>query len=57
MSEFRKDDSVGEEASAFGERVKGATKDAVGAVMGNKSRSAKANGRTLRAARVRQPTK
>ena len=37
MAEFRKDDSVGEEASAFGERVKGATKDAVGAVTGNKS--------------------
>jgi uncharacterized protein YjbJ (UPF0337 family) len=37
MAEFRKDDSVGEEASAFGERVKGATKDAVGAMTGNKS--------------------
>src|SRR4029453_15765855 len=32
-----KDDSVAEEASAFGERVKGATKDAVGAVTGNRS--------------------
>jgi uncharacterized protein YjbJ (UPF0337 family) len=32
-----KDDSVAEEASALGERVKGATKDAVGAVTGNRS--------------------
>jgi uncharacterized protein YjbJ (UPF0337 family) len=32
-----KDDSAAEEASAFGERVKGATKDAVGAVTGNRS--------------------
>ncbi len=32
-----KDDSVGEEASAFGERVKGATKDGIGAVTGNRS--------------------
>jgi uncharacterized protein YjbJ (UPF0337 family) len=31
----RADDTVGEEASAFGERVKGATKDAVGHVTGN----------------------
>jgi uncharacterized protein YjbJ (UPF0337 family) len=37
MADFRKDDSVGEEAAAFGERAKGATKDAVGAVTGNKS--------------------
>lgn len=33
----RRDDSVGEEVSAFGQRVKGATKDAVGAVTGNRS--------------------
>jgi len=32
-----KHDTVGEEISAFGERVKGATKDAAGAVTGNKS--------------------
>lgn len=31
----RRDDTVGEELSAFGERVKGATKDAVGSVTGN----------------------
>ncbi len=36
MNDHR-DDSVGEEASAFGQRVKGATKDAVGAVTGNRS--------------------
>jgi uncharacterized protein YjbJ (UPF0337 family) len=37
MAEDRKhpDDTVSEEASAFGQRVKGATKDAVGAVTGN----------------------
>ena len=34
---YKKDDSVAEETSAFGERVKGATKDAVGAVTGNRS--------------------
>ncbi len=55
MAEFRKDDSVGEEASAFGERVKGATKDAVGAVTGNKSLEREgerenAEGRTRQAA-------
>ncbi len=33
----KRDDSVGEEASAFGQRVKGAAKDAVGSVTGNKS--------------------
>jgi len=33
----KSDDTVGEEVSAFGERAKGATKDAVGAVTGNKS--------------------
>lgn len=33
----RRDDSVKEEVSAFGERVKGATKDAVGSVTGNRS--------------------
>ncbi|MEO6238769.1 MAG: CsbD family protein, partial [Vicinamibacterales bacterium] len=32
-----KDDSVAEEVSATGERLKGATKDAVGAVTGNRS--------------------
>lgn len=32
-----KDDSVAEEASAFGQRVKGAVKDATGAVTGNSS--------------------
>jgi uncharacterized protein YjbJ (UPF0337 family) len=31
------DDSISEEASAFGERVRGAAKDGVGAVMGNES--------------------
>ena len=31
------DDSVSEEASAFGERVKGAAKDAAGSITGNKS--------------------
>ena len=36
MAEYKKD-SVGEEASAFGERVKGATKDAAGSITGNKS--------------------
>lgn len=33
----KRDDSVGEEASAFGQRVKGAAKDAAGAVTGNRS--------------------
>ena len=33
----KSDDSVGEEVSAFGERTKGAIKDAAGAVTGNKS--------------------
>ena len=33
----RRDDSVKEEVSAFGERVKGATKGAVGSVTGNRS--------------------
>jgi uncharacterized protein YjbJ (UPF0337 family) len=37
MDNMRKDDSVGEEASAFGERAKGAAKDAFGAVTGNQS--------------------
>jgi uncharacterized protein YjbJ (UPF0337 family) len=32
----RRDDSVGEEASAFGERVKGAAKDAAGSITGNR---------------------
>ena len=31
----RKDDTVGEEAAALGQRVKGAVKDAAGAVTGN----------------------
>ena len=31
------DDSVSEEASAFGQRVKGAAKDGVGAITGNES--------------------
>ena len=31
------DDTVAEETSAFGQRVKGATKDAVGSVTGNRS--------------------
>ena len=35
MDYRKKDDTVGEEAAAFGERVKGATKDAVGHVTGN----------------------
>lgn len=33
----RRDDSVKEEVSAFGERVKGATKDAAGSITGNRS--------------------
>jgi len=36
MGDYKKD-SIGEEASAFGERVKGAAKDAAGAVTGNES--------------------
>ncbi len=32
-----KDDSVAEEASALGERMKGAAKDGIGAVTGNQS--------------------
>lgn len=36
-SSRRDDDSVGEEISAFGERAKGAVKDAAGAVTGNRS--------------------
>lgn len=37
MSNKRDDDSVGEEISAFGQRTKGAIKDGVGAVTGNRS--------------------
>ena len=37
MEPRKSDDSVGEEVSAFGERTKGAIKDAAGAVTGNKS--------------------
>jgi len=39
MTDYKKhsDDTVGEEASAFGERVKGAAKDGLGAVTGNES--------------------
>ncbi len=37
MADFKQDGTVGEEASALGQRVKGATKDAVGAVTGNRS--------------------
>jgi uncharacterized protein YjbJ (UPF0337 family) len=33
---FRRDDTAGEEVSAFGERVKGAAKDAAGSVTGNR---------------------
>lgn len=36
MDNIRKDDSVGEEASAFGQRVKGAAKDAFGNVTGDR---------------------
>ncbi len=36
MADFKKD-SVGEEVSAFGERVKGAAKDAAGSITGNSS--------------------
>ena len=36
MTEIRKDDSVAEEASALGQRVKGAAKDAYGAVTGDR---------------------
>ena len=35
MADLKKDDSVGEEVSAAGERLKGATKDAFGAATGN----------------------
>jgi len=37
MPQFKNDGTVREEVSAFGERVKGATKDAIGAVTGNES--------------------
>lgn len=37
MADYKKDDSVGEEASAFGQRVKGAAKEAAGSVTGNTS--------------------
>ena len=35
MAPKQTDDTVGEEVSAFGQRVKGAAKDAAGAVTGN----------------------
>jgi len=35
MNNYKKDDSIGEEALAFGQREKGATKDAAGAMTGN----------------------
>lgn len=37
MADYKKDDSVGEEASAFGQRVKGAAKEAVGSVTGDRA--------------------
>lgn len=37
MADMRKDDSVGEEASALGERAKGAVKNAAGAVTGDRA--------------------
>ena len=37
MDNRKKDDSLAEEVSAFGQRVKGAAKDATGAVTGNRS--------------------
>jgi uncharacterized protein YjbJ (UPF0337 family) len=37
MDNRKKDDSINEEASAFGQRVKGAVKDAAGAMTGNRS--------------------
>ena len=37
MAPKQNDDTVGEEVSAFGQRVKGAAKDAAGAVTGNRS--------------------
>ncbi len=37
MSELRKDDSLGEEASAFGERLKGTAKDAFGSITGDRA--------------------
>ena len=37
MDNRKKDDSVAEETSAFGQRVKGAVKDATGAITGNES--------------------
>ena len=49
------DDSVAEEASAFGQRVKGATKDAVGAVTGNRSLEREGE-RENAAGRARQAT-
>jgi uncharacterized protein YjbJ (UPF0337 family) len=36
MDRPEKDDTIGEEASALGQRVKGAAKDAAGAVTGNR---------------------
>jgi uncharacterized protein YjbJ (UPF0337 family) len=37
MTDYRKDDSLGEEASAFGQRAKGAAKDAFGSVTGDRA--------------------
>ena len=41
----REDDTVAEEASAVGQRVKGAAKDGIGAVTGNDHSSAKVSAR------------
>ena len=35
MADYKKDDGITEEASAFGQRVKGAAKDAAGSITGN----------------------
>jgi uncharacterized protein YjbJ (UPF0337 family) len=35
MADYKKNEGVGEEASAFGQRVKGAAKDAAGSITGN----------------------
>lgn len=35
MADYKKDEGIGEEASAFGQRVKGAAKDAAGSITGN----------------------
>jgi uncharacterized protein YjbJ (UPF0337 family) len=53
MDDRKKDDSVGEEMSAFGQRIKGTAKDAVGAVTGNR-RLEREGEREAAAGRARQ---